>query len=155
MKPFFVVVWLVIVGAVFWATLSDTIVGSSQLAAPSATTEAASSTTKPSVPEAVQTALPTSVLESPALDPDVDDNQAQVGESSEIHILETGTVAISYRPSLIRVLWASPREGHTVSSETVAGKWSVSFSGDGITSTIESWWDAGPQWTIQEDQTPP
>ncbi|HEC10555.1 MAG TPA: hypothetical protein ENI86_13490 [Acidimicrobiales bacterium] len=57
---------------------------------------------------------------------------------------------MSFSPSGVQVLWASPNPGYTVKIEPESPGMKVEFRSDAHRSRIDVWWSGGPQFSIDE-----
>ncbi len=62
-----------------------------------------------------------------------------------------GRVAISFSPSEVAVLWATPAPGYTVRSHPEDGGVEVEFDNGEHESKIEAWWADGPRFETREE----
>ena len=62
-----------------------------------------------------------------------------------------GRVAISFSPSEVVVVWATPAPGYTVDSHREDGGVEVEFDDGTHESKIEAWWADGPRFETRED----
>ena len=62
-----------------------------------------------------------------------------------------GTASISFAPDDVKVLWATPAPGFTVSSEPEGPGIRVEFESSNARSRIDAWWDGGPQDRVDEN----
>jgi hypothetical protein len=62
-----------------------------------------------------------------------------------------GRVAISFSPSEVAVVWATPAPGYTVDSHPEDGGVEVEFDNGEHESKIEAWWADGPRFETRED----
>lgn len=62
-----------------------------------------------------------------------------------------GTASVSFAPNEVHVLWATPEPGFAADIGNSGPGQRVRFRSDDGESTLEVWWDAGPQWSIDED----
>ena len=62
-----------------------------------------------------------------------------------------GTASVSFAPNEVHVLWATPEPGFTADIGNSGPGQRVRFRSDDGESQLEVWWDAGPQWSIDED----
>ena len=63
-----------------------------------------------------------------------------------------GTAALVFSPGGVTLAWAAPNAGYQVDQGPGdRGGWRVEFEGDDGRSRIDGWWDAGPQYRIDDD----
>ncbi len=65
--------------------------------------------------------------------------------------LTGGSTAISFSPTEVKVLWATPNPGFEVKIEPESPGIKVEFRSDEHRSRIDAWWSGGPQHDIRED----
>lgn len=107
---------------------------------PTATVPAQPSATPP--PPATSTPQPT-----PTSQPTATPQPAQVLTFDLIG----GTASVSFARNEVHVLWATPEPGFSVDISNSGPGQRVEFRGDDGRSRLDIWWDAGPQWSIDED----
>lgn len=61
-----------------------------------------------------------------------------------------GTVAVSFSPDGVEILWAYPAPGFQVEWHPEHGGWEVEFTSATHESKIEVWWDGGPRSEVKE-----
>ena len=62
-----------------------------------------------------------------------------------------GTASVSFAEDQIHVLWATPEPGFSAEISNSGPGQRVEFHSDDGESRLDVWWDAGPQWSIDED----
>lgn len=62
-----------------------------------------------------------------------------------------GKTAVSFSPSEVRVLWATPNPGFEVRIEVESPGMKVEFRADHHRSRIDVWWSGGPRHDIREE----
>lgn len=69
--------------------------------------------------------------------------------TTESYVLVGGVVAVSYSSTSVKVAWATPLPGYSVSTRQVsATRVEVEFTGVANRSHLDAWWDGGPRHTI-------
>lgn len=102
------------------------------------TTPTSSSTTTPSVQTTLDTPPPAPGSTGPP-------------STTQTFTLIGGTAAISFSPSRVEVLWATPNPGFGVSIETESPGIKVEFRADHHRSRVDAWWAGGPQHSTHEE----
>jgi hypothetical protein len=69
--------------------------------------------------------------------------------TTESYVLVGGVVAVSYSSTSVKVAWATPLPGYSVSTRQVsATRVEVEFTGVANRSHLDAWWEGGPRHTI-------
>lgn len=69
---------------------------------------------------------------------------------TKVFNLQGGSTAISFSPSGVEVLWATPNDGYNVKIEPEYPGLKVEFRSDAHRSRVDAWWNGGPQHEIRE-----
>ncbi len=109
---------------------------------PTATVRAVPTATATVTPQPTATTEPTATAE-----PTATPQQAQVLTFD----LVGGTASVSFAPNDVHVLWATPEPGFSADVDNGGPGQRVEFRSDDGDSRLDVWWDAGPQWSIDED----
>jgi hypothetical protein len=114
-----------------------------QSANPTSTPAATPSPTTSSAPPPQPTAAPTATP-APTSPP-------APAATTQTFALTGGTTAISFSPSGVTVLWATPNPGFDVKIEPESSGIKVEFRADNHRSRIDAWWSGGPRHEIREE----
>lgn len=106
-------------------------------------------------PSAQPTPAPTSPQATPTTAPQPTATTEPTPTSQPAQVLTFdligGTASVSFTAGEVHVLWATPEPGFSADISNSGPGQRVEFKGDSGDSRLEIWWDAGPQWSIDED----